>query len=56
MISKKSNTRSIKINNTYLKWKEQYDIKGAVTIIPALTSCKKDKYQYLKGEEILPLQ
>ena len=35
--------------------KLQYDINREVAKISALSSCKIDKYEYLTGEEILPL-
>ena len=34
----------------------QYDINRAAAKIPAFSSSKIDKYQYLTGEEILPPQ
>ena len=34
--------------------KLQYDIRKEVAKIPALSSSKIDKYEYLTGEEILP--
>ena len=34
--------------------KLQYDIRKEAAKIPALSSSKIDKYEYLTGEEILP--
>ena len=34
--------------------KLQYDINRGAAKIPALSSCKIDKYEYLTGEDILP--
>ena len=42
------------IDDTITDKKLQYDIKGEATKTSALSAARIDKYEYLKGEEILP--
>ena len=42
------------IDNQIKDEKLQYDINREAAKISAFSSCKIDKYEYLKGEEILP--
>ena len=42
------------INDKIRDEKLQYDIYKEAAKIPALSSGKNDKYEYLTGEEILP--
>ena len=44
----------MKVNDKIIDEKLQYDINKEAAKIPALSSGKIDKYEYLTGEEILP--
>ena len=44
----------VTIDNKISDEKLQYDINREAAKISALSSCKIDKYEHLKGEEILP--
>ena len=43
------------INDKTRDEKQQYDVNKEAAIISALSSGKTDKYEYLTGEETLPL-
>ena len=42
------------INDQIRDEKLQYDINREAAKVPALSSCKIHKYEYLTGEDILP--
>ena len=44
----------MKVDDKIIDEKLQYDINKEAAKIPALSSGKIDKYEYLTGEEILP--
>ena len=44
----------VTIDNKISDEKLQYDINREAAKISALSSCKIDKYEHLKGEKILP--